>query len=387
MCGHVGIAGDLEFKDEATMKRLLLFDVFRGFDSTGFAAMKNNGEVGIAKLPSHPIDLFQDKRFEKLLAGSTSQVFLGHNRAATIGKVTGFNAHPFESGPIIGAHNGTLDLASWSRLETLIGHTTLSDSPAIIEAIDRFGIEATIAEMETSSASQRGAWALVWFDSANGTLNFLRNKHRPMWYGRSKDKKKLFWCSEWQTIAASLSLSTTAYELETSDEGFTYFEMEADWLYTFELDKLKKGEYKSVEDARVKKIEGREPPKVSTTTTMGAPFQRGNTTTTTTTQNGGTTTTSTTSHGGHSHDASSNVVDIWTARATEPYADYADKERFEELAKYGCSWCQADIEYGETGVTFYDEYEMVLCQECSGRNDHNRVYLDAEAHKNLQQAK
>lgn len=389
MCGHVGIAGVLEHRDEATMKRLLLFDVFRGMDSTGFAAMKHSGDCGIAKLPSHPIDLFQHKKFEQLLAGSQSKVFLGHNRAATLGKVTGANAHPFIFGDTVGAHNGTLDILSWQRLDKIIGHSTNVDSAAIMECIDMVGIEATIAEMETGETMQRGAWALVWFDTAKNTLNFIRNKHRPMWYALAKDKKKLFWGSEWEIISAALSMAVNAYELDTSDEGYSYFEMEADWLYSFDLDKLKDGGYGSVEEARVQKLEGREPPK-AVTTVGGAPFQRPNTTSTTQTPNGGrtqtSTTSTTTSHGGHSHDGSSNVVDIWTAREHQPYADYADEERFKELAKYGCSWCQVDIEYGEVGVTIYDEYEMILCPECAGNNGHNRIYLEPTAHENLQKA-
>src|SRR3546814_15939897 len=43
MCGHVGIAGKMELKDEALMRRLLVFDYFRGPDSTGFAALRKDG--------------------------------------------------------------------------------------------------------------------------------------------------------------------------------------------------------------------------------------------------------------------------------------------------------------------------------------------------------
>lgn len=389
MCGHVGIAGVLEHRDEATMKRLLLFDVFRGMDSTGFAALKNTNDAGIAKLPSHPIDLFQHKKFDQLLAGTSSKVFLGHNRAATLGKVNGANAHPFQFGDTVGAHNGTLDYLSWQRLEKVIGESTTVDSAAIMQSIEMVGIEATIAEMETGSTSQRGAWALVWFDIAKNSLNFIRNKHRPMWYCLTKDKKKLFWGSEWEVISAAISMALNNYELDTSKEGYSYFEMEADWLYSFDLDRLKAGEYASVEEARVQKLEGREPPKVSTVVGV-APFQRPNTNTTTQTPNGGQTPTSSTSttnsRGGRSADGGSNVVDIWTAREQQPYADYADKDRFDQLAKYGCSWCQADIEYGEVGVTIYDEYEMILCPECTGNNGHNRVYLEPTAHDNLKNA-
>ena len=97
MCGLVGVAGALEFKDESLFKRMLVFDYFRGTDSTGVAWLKNTGNSDIVKLPSHPLDLFGMKKFDSGLMGSNSIVFLGHNRAATMGKVNGINAHPFGS--------------------------------------------------------------------------------------------------------------------------------------------------------------------------------------------------------------------------------------------------------------------------------------------------
>ena len=125
MCGLVGIAGNLEYKDEATMKRMLILDYFRGTDSTGFAAVKvKEDEVLMTKIASHPIDLFDMGAFKKALNGNTSKVFLGHNRAATVGKVNAVNAHPFQVGDILGVHNGTLDKDSWKRLDETLGYDT-----------------------------------------------------------------------------------------------------------------------------------------------------------------------------------------------------------------------------------------------------------------------
>ena len=39
MCGLVGVAGDLEYKTESLF-RLLVFDYFRGTDSTGAAWLR-----------------------------------------------------------------------------------------------------------------------------------------------------------------------------------------------------------------------------------------------------------------------------------------------------------------------------------------------------------
>jgi hypothetical protein len=42
------------------------------------------------------------------------------------------------------------------------------------------------------------------------------------------------------------------------------------------------------------------------------------------------------------------------------------KTEFADMAKYGCSWCQTDLYYGEPGVTVYDRDGMILCPTCSG---------------------
>src|SRR3546814_12623264 len=61
--------------------------------------------------------LFPDTTLCRSLSGYNSKAFIGHNRAATLGKVNGLNAHPFRYDNIMGAHNGTLDTQSWLRLE------------------------------------------------------------------------------------------------------------------------------------------------------------------------------------------------------------------------------------------------------------------------------
>jgi hypothetical protein len=52
MCGHVGVAGDLALKDEALMKRLLIFDYLRGPDSTGLAAIETTATPASPRLPA-----------------------------------------------------------------------------------------------------------------------------------------------------------------------------------------------------------------------------------------------------------------------------------------------------------------------------------------------
>lgn len=353
MCGHVGVAGKLEFKDEGTAKRLLLFDYFRGPDSTGFAAISDKADrASIVKMASHPVDLFDSKRFVSALSGWNSSVFLGHNRLATKGAVNGVNAHPFHFGDIIGAHNGTLTQSSWDSLNALIGEKTDVDSQAIFMAIDKVGIEEVAPLLQ-------GAWALVWFDMAAKTLNFLKNKERPLWYAYDKEFKRVFWASEWPAMDAAIAMSTQGYEIYHNDEGHRFFAFKDNWLYTYDIEELRAG-YKTKPQPRIAELKGKEVASVVHTYhgSGTAPFQR-------TTTNGSTT-------GCTTKPKKPKVVNLM-GTPDNPFDGVVSEARLKELANYGCSWCSATIDFAEPGVTIFETQDSILCPTCSG-HDHNRVY-------------
>lgn len=403
MCGHVGIAGKLEMKDEALMKRMLVFDFFRGPDSTGFAALRNNGDIFIAKCAGSPVDLFDAGKFKTALVGATSTVFMGHNRYATKGKISSQNAHPYQDGTIVGAHNGTLDSSSWLELDKMLGEKTEVDSHSLIMAISRFGAEAVIPKM-------RGAWALVWFDTSDNTINFLRNKERPFWIGYSKKLDKVIWASEHPIIHAATAMvgdnptDTQKYELHTAEvngETFRFFQTEPDWHYRFDIDDLKKGSDKRPKP-RVKEIKGAAPLPVTTTTYNGGathypvyngggkgvdPFLRGGASTDT---KGGTkpsqsNSSTTTSHGNSSTATGGtgsnvvpfeqNIVTTHNGTVIHPFAEIVTAGQFKELAKHGCGWCQRDVDFEEIGIIVFEQYGTVMCPDCAAtENKSNRVY-------------
>jgi len=387
MCGHVGIAGKLENKDEQTMKRLLLFDYFRGPDSTGFAALRSTpkGEAHLCKIASNPLDLFDMKKFGTALNAFNSTVFLGHNRLATKGVVNNYNAHPYlfekEGGVIVGAHNGTLDKSSWDAIEDKLGEKFPVDSMAVVAAIAKLGIEATVPLLQ-------GAWALVWFDTSDNTLNFLRNKERPFWYAYTENFDHMIWASEFPTIRAALDLSANPYKLYKTAEGYSYFATKEDWWYKIDLDKLKAGATERPKP-RVKELKGKEPAPAQNYACGGyTPFKRQ-------TQGMSQTSSTTTSHGvGSGAGTSTNNVTVLpglpgpkkdvtipvlhlTTTGAQPFAEFLTEEEFKAIAKYGCSWCQADVSYDEPGVQVYVNHDMILCPSCADENETNRVYVDA----------
>lgn len=392
ICGHIGIAGKLEARDEKLMKRLFIQDYFRGPDSTGFATLLLTGQAKISKVSSHPIDLFQMKSFTDLLSAYKSSVFLGHNRYATKGLVNSYNAHPYEFDHIVGAHNGTLEKSSWDALHKNLGTEYPVDSMAIIAHLAKFGVEATVKLLQ-------GAWSLVWIDTSTKTLNFLRNSERPMWLCYSEDVKKVFWASEHPMIRAALDMADTTHPYKvwkTKDKNYAYFSTDLDVLYTFDLVKLEKGEYKIDDlqpDARVRddkgKIilyKGKEVPAkgytMYTTTPKADPFLAKTTGQSTLTGASGTNSTQTSTTGSSSTTTSGSTTPsdsekIVHLRGTEfnPLAGYISEKDFLEYAKYGCSWCQADVEYGDIGISVYPDTGSVRCAECSNNKTHNRIYV------------
>lgn len=162
---------------------MLQVDVIRGKDSTGVAIIKKKGYEVVKKV-GVPQELLDSRKYQEKMKGANS-ILIGHNRWATVGKTNSANAHPFDVGSIVGVHNGTLE----NKYEVDPKTEYDTDSEALYAHIQKHGIVPTISKL-------RGAWALVWWDEEVGSLNFLRNKERPMFLAYNKDHTTLYWASE-----------------------------------------------------------------------------------------------------------------------------------------------------------------------------------------------
>lgn len=230
MCGLVGMMGNAFDQDKKVLRDLLWLDKFRGSDSTGLAVIgKKDNAVHMYKKVGTPDKMFQaykDFDDKDMYTGPEGKMWIGHNRAATRGKVTDENAHPFHHDTIVGAHNGTLkttyQLDDASKFDV--------DSEAIFYNLNKaFDNEKVIGKIH-------GAYALVWYDNVTDNAHFIRNKERPLYYTRRKDNEVVYWASLPWMLEYAL-----AYNNVQHNEIFVFGE---DTLYTFDLG------YKTVADLK-----------------------------------------------------------------------------------------------------------------------------------------
>ena len=157
----------------------LYFDTLRGTHSTGlfvkdYDTLRKEWSINYHKEAVNGIQFTNTKEFTSLVRPQTNLMFaVGHNRAATQGKINDENSHPFFTENITGVHNGSLK-HGW-RQDLQVPLTVEVDSHAIYMAINKNGLNWTLDRLN-------GAYSLVWYDDRDDTLNFVRNDERPMWF-------------------------------------------------------------------------------------------------------------------------------------------------------------------------------------------------------------
>jgi predicted glutamine amidotransferase len=122
----------------------------------------------------------EDERFHQLAVGSRGELLVSHIRQKTVGETSLVNTHPFERGPWVFAHNGTINDVAWlqkqssrERLSEVGGET---DSELLfawlLTCLDEAGIAGEPASQATDLAL--GAATRVAREHAGfGAFNFL----------------------------------------------------------------------------------------------------------------------------------------------------------------------------------------------------------------------
>lgn len=181
----------------------------RGRDGSGLFAVKGDGSVLLRKAAVCGSDFV--KAPYTWFSNFTANIFVGHNRASTMGRDTDENAHPFEFEHVVGVHNGT------------VGYYHLSDMPGykyhpVDSATIYHSLNAVDDPLEVLSVLG-GAYALVWFDKRTNMLHMARNSERPLWL--MNIQSGLAFASEphmvgWLAVRAGLiDKNTTATQINT----------------------------------------------------------------------------------------------------------------------------------------------------------------------------
>ena len=190
MCGLVGVisSNNLIQEDRKFFSQALFADRFRGQDSTGILAVNHvdGYETEIFKKAYPAEDFLQLRGAEDIInKPSKFSAMVGHNRASTKGATNHYNAHPFEKGNVTLVHNGTLksynQLPGWTANEV--------DSRLLCQGISELGVDETIDRIT-------GAYALIWYNRADGTMSLLRNSERTLYLAYNMNKTRLYFASE-----------------------------------------------------------------------------------------------------------------------------------------------------------------------------------------------
>jgi hypothetical protein len=232
MCGIAGVYSTQYTNPEKDLfQRLLLLNAFRGMDSTGVVKIRNKPRLSCARiravLPS-PEFIFTKKGSEFISEIDKVIGMIGHTRAATKGSVTAQNAHPFEFDNVIGVHNGTIKYS----FEGSEKYDT--DSEALYKLINDYGIEEALNKV----AHADPAYALVFIDKRQGTLNFIKNSKRPLCFTFMYGRTTLAWSSTRDALEFGIKSGSTAANLsgwEPSDKADPFFTLKNHQLMSIKL--------------------------------------------------------------------------------------------------------------------------------------------------------
>ena len=218
MCG---IVGTIALTDEVHynarqhfLKYALIMDTIRGADSTGIINVSKKFSVQQSRTTMAGNAFVATKGYKNVAKDGWCTI--GHNRAATAGSVKVANAHPFRFGPITLVHNGTLYKAG-SSLPTF-------DSKLEVDSM-QIALALSLCEPgEADGVLEQidGAFALVWTDERDRSINMARNANRPLHFAINNAKSLLTFMSDGHMLTTILksfgtdpARGNTVYSIDT----------------------------------------------------------------------------------------------------------------------------------------------------------------------------
>ena len=229
MCGIFGYAKRQNAQNDNQIERLkdvltYLADesVIRGTDSTGISMIDSNSRRTFkATAPSS--EVVADKSWKKNILNRVnrdSTIAIGHVRLATHGVVNSRNAHPFEIGDVIGAHNGII--YNYNKLADKYNKSIEVDSEIIFESLNDRSMNSALEELE-------GDYAISWVKDSNKIVHLARESSRPLSVAYWKKAKILMWASTDDILDKAL---------KRAGLNLKNVSLMSEYIYSFDTDKF-----------------------------------------------------------------------------------------------------------------------------------------------------
>lgn len=196
MCGICGVVSTfLVDKEKSAFSDLMTVMTLRGRDGCGVIGVpsREGGPILREKTLSSGAEFVSTKTYDTFKK-SELRTMIGHCRFPTKGERGKTGLHPHVYKDILGMHNGTMETVYNKK----IGDRD-SDSALLFRSIADNGVEKTFA-------NSVGSYSLVWVDTEKKTLNFLKNKDRPLYFAyEGGNTSTFFFASEYSAMNYVLS--------------------------------------------------------------------------------------------------------------------------------------------------------------------------------------